>query len=712
MEGKTNDRVKKGPRPPPQDSGSGEGKLSDKKGPRTPGRKKKKAGPAPPRPPSDDEDEEVEVFGTVDEPYHDASSSDESKTASSKTTVDDPIHTKVFRSAESDEEEDNAAAIQPAGAIDMAELMMNIRSAPGAIDNTDSPEVNLNSRRRGRVSASKLNDSDDEFHIPTLGGSPTDSEREDTRSSRRDHREKRERDKDKESSSSSRSNSSSSSRRRDQNKEGRDSSRSGRSGSGRSSSSRGEGKTSSSSSSRRNYTSETDNDETLNAHDRSFQKATRVARSIPDAVVRAVGYHERVIQLMQRDDFDADEQQLQALATFTKSCKRTARLVEGVLKHGAPNDDYETASGGGRTTSSSSSSNGKGKDSRSRTGRQEENYNPKEDAIREESKTDLQELLDDINRFDNANSSSSSSGGSQRKDGRGKKNGRSKKAMAAELLKRVNSPDFNVFEFLKEPVKKEYGMIQFRIVGDHSDNELFVLFDYGNEPESSNLVMTCDRAKKATSAFGGKKKTFDIRCEERVLGRCERIRKGKILQFNIYSNEAASSKGNGSIFSDPSKNKNKSKKDKNNAALRKQLGAVEISNSKDKPRSMIVLLPDMRLNNDTNVVEPVVWQPWHEKEEMLACWHAGHFEHMSFWENKKPQYDEDLGAYTLDFDGRVTMASSKNFLLVSSHDIRGPVGVRFGRVEDSQFVMDVAWPCSPLQAMGIALASVLTKTTG
>ena len=137
-----------------------------------------------------------------------------------------------------------------------------------------------------------------------------------------------------------------------------------------------------------------------------------------------------------------------------------------------------------------------------------------------------------------------------------------------------------------------------------------------------------------------------------------------------------------------------------------------ISNSKDKPRSMIVLLPEIRLNPTTKEKEPVVWQPWHEKEEMLACWHAGHFEHMSFWENKKPQYDEDLGAYTLDFDGRVTMASSKNFLLVSSHDIRGPVGVRFGRVEDSQFVMDVSWPCSPLQAMGIALASVLTKTTG
>ena len=38
--------------------------------------------------------------------------------------------------------------------------------------------------------------------------------------------------------------------------------------------------------------------------------------------------------------------------------------------------------------------------------------------------------------------------------------------------------------------------------------------------------------------------------------------------------------------------------------------------------------------------------------------------------------------------------------------------MRFGRVEESQFVMDVGYPCSPLQGMGVALASMLTKTTG
>lgn len=41
---------------------------------------------------------------------------------------------------------------------------------------------------------------------------------------------------------------------------------------------------------------------------------------------------------------------------------------------------------------------------------------------------------------------------------------------------------------------------------------------------------------------------------------------------------------------------------------------------------MIVLLPEIRLNPTTKEKEPVVWQPWHEKEEMLACWHAGHFD--------------------------------------------------------------------------------------
>ena len=182
MSSKTGD--KRGPRPPLDDDDRGEGKMVD-----TPKKSKKKRGPrtpAPPRPPSDDE--EVETFNQDDQEGSKTSGGGNSKEADSS----DPIHTSVFRSAESDEEEDsdNAAAIMPAGEIDMAELMMNIRSAPGAIDNQGTPDVSLAARPRRGVSASKLDDSDDDFHIPTLGGSPSDSEREKTASTRqRDRRD-------------------------------------------------------------------------------------------------------------------------------------------------------------------------------------------------------------------------------------------------------------------------------------------------------------------------------------------------------------------------------------------------------------------------------------------------------------------------------------------------------------------------------------------
>ena len=99
------------------------------------------------------------------------------------------------------------------------------------------------------------------------------------------------------------------------------------------------------------------------------------------------------------------------------------------------------------------------------------------------------------------------------------------------------------------------------------------------------------------------------------------------------------------------------------------------------------------------------------KDEMLSQWKSGKFDHLSFYENKKPHFDEAIGAYTLDFDGRVTMASSKNYLLVSSHSL-DDVYVRFGRVENREFTMDVRYPCSPLQALGISIASIITKTTG
>jgi len=72
--------------------------------------------------------------------------------------------------------------------------------------------------------------------------------------------------------------------------------------------------------------------------------------------------------------------------------------------------------------------------------------------------------------------------------------------------------------------------------------------------------------------------------------------------------------------------------------------------------------------------------------------------------NKPPKWNNEVGAYVLNFGGRVTMASVKNFQLVSPDDIE-TVLLQFGRNDKERFSMDYQWPLCPLQAFAVALSS-------
>ena len=63
-----------------------------------------------------------------------------------------------------------------------------------------------------------------------------------------------------------------------------------------------------------------------------------------------------------------------------------------------------------------------------------------------------------------------------------------------------------------------------------------------------------------------------------------------------------------------------------------------------------------------------------------------------------------VNAYVLNFNGRVTMASVKNFQLVSPDDL-DTVVLQFGRSGKEFFTMDLQWPLSPLQSFAITLSS-------
>ncbi|KAL0391084.1 UNVERIFIED_CONTAM: Tubby-like F-box protein 3 [Sesamum calycinum] len=83
--------------------------------------------------------------------------------------------------------------------------------------------------------------------------------------------------------------------------------------------------------------------------------------------------------------------------------------------------------------------------------------------------------------------------------------------------------------------------------------------------------------------------------------------------------------------------------------------------------------------------------------------------------NKAPRWHEQLQCWCLNFNGRVTVASVKNFQLVASLE-NGAGGqeqenviLQFGKVGKDIFTMDYQYPISAFQAFAICLSSFDTK---
>ena len=81
------------------------------------------------------------------------------------------------------------------------------------------------------------------------------------------------------------------------------------------------------------------------------------------------------------------------------------------------------------------------------------------------------------------------------------------------------------------------------------------------------------------------------------------------------------------------------------------------------------------------------------------------FSSLSLQINKPPKWNEQVGAYVLNFNGRVTQASVKNFQLVSPDDL-DTVVLQSGRTAKDNFTMDFQWPLSPLQAFSICCSAL------
>lgn len=159
---------------------------------------------------------------------------------------------------------------------------------------------------------------------------------------------------------------------------------------------------------------------------------------------------------------------------------------------------------------------------------------------------------------------------------------------------------------------------------------------------------------------------------------------------------------------------------------REELAMVRFHKPSDAPRSMEVALP--RVNSDGTRMELRPKDPhcdglrraWGKGRSVWQTGDAdGDVSDEEPWVNlasPEPKWDEIRQVYTMDFGGRVSRTSAKNFQLAIAdrcfRPLQGPDGgevgglcMQFGRVDDDDtFVIDVAYPLSPAQALAIGMS--------
>ena len=84
------------------------------------------------------------------------------------------------------------------------------------------------------------------------------------------------------------------------------------------------------------------------------------------------------------------------------------------------------------------------------------------------------------------------------------------------------------------------------------------------------------------------------------------------------------------------------------------------------------------------------------------------------FKNKDPEWDEKQQTFTLNFRGRVTKTSIKNFQIClqekgHSEGEQDNIFIQFGKIDQNLFNLDVMHPFSIYQAFGTAICSLDKK---
>jgi hypothetical protein len=248
--------------------------------------------------------------------------------------------------------------------------------------------------------------------------------------------------------------------------------------------------------------------------------------------------------------------------------------------------------------------------------------------------------------------------------------------------------------FLLQPLPKSVGMMECRIIRERSGmNRMFPKYilesDAGvffmaakkqkhNKTSNYAIVMSkCDEGKDCDSFLGKLRSNF-LGLEFISYGAGLNPKKIDTTMSQVHAIQLA----------------------------RQELVAVQYSSSlwgsKPRgPRKMCAVIPRVQPSGDRlrcRTLHP-------EAEGLLALQKSGTAGRLiDCYQNKPPKWNDQIGAFVLNFNKRVTQASVKNFQLTHNED-PDTVYLQFGRVGKDVFNMDFRHPFSPFQAFAICLSS-------
>ncbi|KAI8825933.1 uncharacterized protein EV422DRAFT_503282 [Fimicolochytrium jonesii] len=112
------------------------------------------------------------------------------------------------------------------------------------------------------------------------------------------------------------------------------------------------------------------------------------------------------------------------------------------------------------------------------------------------------------------------------------------------------------------------------------------------------------------------------------------------------------------------------------------------------PREMSIAIPSPKIPELSE----------HYSKDIMADVKSQNTEKLCFLRNKPPRWNEATQSHCLNFGGRVTQPSIKNFQLIGPEN-ENFVVMQFGRCGPDYFTLDARYPMTPLEAFAVALTT-------